>query len=325
MRAVHPSSKRRSWPLVVGVLAALVGGGAGTVGTLWSMGELDLSFFKKKETIPPGAIGIPVSARRIAAFTKVTRDDLIDPQTKAIKAMYLMPEQVPSEALLKLSEIIGQVLDHDKPPGYAFTDADFLPKGTRPGLSAGVPPGKRAITVEASKLGGAQAVRTGDHVDILATQPVDVSKNPRGLFGGAGANPMLSPAVAAKLQKQAIVKVLVQDGVAVTPVTTRMVPITSSSLTRGATTRTKPVQEIVLAVDPSEVSPFSEALAIESDLTCVIRSGRPEESELEESRVTPEAPNPLAAMSWVETIRGDKREWVVAPSNVSPPRMPNAN
>jgi Flp pilus assembly protein CpaB len=315
-------------PVVILLLfMAVVIGGVGTVGTLWALGEIDLPFFKKDESekIPPGAVGIPVSARKILAYSKVTRDDLLDPQTKRIKVMYLMPEQIPAEALQRLPDILGQVLNHEKPPGYAFTDADFLPKGTRPGLAAGVPAGKRAMTIEASKLGGSQAVRPGDHIDVIASMPVDVSKVPKGLLAGGGSSsPLLSPAIAAKMQKQATVRVIVQDGVAVSPVTTRMVPILSASLTRGATTRTKPVQEIVIAIEPSEVSPLSEALAIAADLTCVVRSGRPDDPG--EASVTPDPPNPLTNLSWVETIRGGKREWVVAsPPPIPSPQAPQAN
>lgn len=309
------------------VMLALVVGGVGTVCTLWALGEIELPFLnrEKQPKVPPGAVAIPVSARRIAAYSKVTRDDLIDVQAKSIKTIYLMPEQVPPGALLRLSEIVGQVLNHDKPPGYAFTVADFLPKGTRPGLAAGVPPGKRALTIEANKIAGAQALRPGDHLDVVSSSPLDLSKSSQGLLGGRGGNPLVSPAVASKLQKQAIVRVLVNDGVAVTPVTTRMVPITSSSLTRGATTRTRPVQEIVIAVDPAEVAALSEALAIDAELNCLVRSGRPDDPG--ESSITPDPPNPLSTLSWVETIKGDKREWVVAPpqSTHSAPRAPNAN
>ena len=41
------------------------------------------------------------------------------------------------------SQITGRVVDHEKPPRYPFTELDFLPKGTRPGLVAVIPPGKR--------------------------------------------------------------------------------------------------------------------------------------------------------------------------------------
>jgi len=55
------------------------------------------------------------------------------------------------------------------------------------------------------------------------------------------------------------------------------VPTTSTSLTRGTTTRTLPVQEMVIALEPDEVAPFMEALSVEAQITCLARSGRPDD------------------------------------------------
>ena len=62
---------------------------------------------------------------------------------------------------------------HDKAPGFVFTERDFLPKGTLPGLVAGIPPGKRALTLDAGKLRGIDLLQIGDHLDLLAAVPVD--------------------------------------------------------------------------------------------------------------------------------------------------------
>ena len=59
-----------------------------------------------------------------------------------------------------------------KPAGEPFIEADFLPKGTLPGVVAGIPPGKRALTLEAGKLKGVDKLQAGDHLDILAAVPV---------------------------------------------------------------------------------------------------------------------------------------------------------
>ena len=92
--------------------------------------------------------------------------------------------------------------------------------------------------------------------------------------GRLGTNVVATPDMAF-LPKRSLVRPLVQDGVVVTPVRIRNVPISSSSLTQGMTTRTMPVQEIVLAVDPEEVAPLAEAMDLKYEITCVARSGRP--------------------------------------------------
>jgi hypothetical protein len=75
--------------------------------------------------------------------------------------------------------------------------------------------------------------------------------------------------------KCSLVRPLVQNGIVVTPVKVRNVPITSSSLTQGTITRTRPVHEIVLAVAPEEVGLLAEAMDLKYEITCVTRSGRP--------------------------------------------------
>src|SRR5689334_16322949 len=125
------------------LLFALVVGGAGTVGTLQATGQIDLPFFRR----PPantheGEIAVPISAADIPAYTMITRDHLLDGETGALKVLWMKKENVRAEMLTDISKIIGRVVNHEKQPGYAFRATDFLPEGTRPGLVAGIPPGK---------------------------------------------------------------------------------------------------------------------------------------------------------------------------------------
>ena len=47
----------------------------------------------------------------------------------------------------------------------------FSPRAPSPGVAGGTPQGKRAITLDASKLKGVDDLREGDHVDLLASIP----------------------------------------------------------------------------------------------------------------------------------------------------------
>ena len=69
--------------------------------------------------------------------------------------------------------MIGRVVNHEKQANYAFRETDFLPPGTRPGMVAGIPPGKRSYTLEVTKIKGIQSLKAGDRFDLLATLPVD--------------------------------------------------------------------------------------------------------------------------------------------------------
>ncbi len=278
MRAIKPNMRHRSpWRTVLLALLAVVVGGAGTVAALAYFNVIDrekLAFWRAKETsIPADCIPVPLTARLIPAYTTVTRDYMMNPKTAQWVLVYKRRKAVPKEVVTEISKILGRVTGVEKPAGYAFTESDFLPEGTRPGVVGGTPQGKRAITLDASKLKGAHDLSAGDHVDLLASVSVDMPG--AGHSGGRLGNNVVATPDTAFLPKRSLVRPLVQDGVVVTPVRIRNVPISSSSLTQGTTMRTMPVQEIVLAVDPKEVALLAEAMDLKYEITCVARSGRP--------------------------------------------------
>lgn len=221
-----------------------------------------------------GKIAVPVSAVDIPAYTKIRREHMWDSKRGRFTTVLLDKEDVPESVFGDFSEIVGRVLDHEKPAGYVFTEDDFYPKGTREGLVAGIPPNKMMLLVAANKVKGLFGLRPGDRFDIVRTIPVDakggaLSKNAAGPYGDQISFAMRL----SNWDKQAEVRVVVRDGVIVTPVKTRAKPTSSQSLTRGAVSRTVPIQEIYIAVSPEEAAPLSEAMAVGADVRAVIRSG----------------------------------------------------
>jgi hypothetical protein len=125
------------------------------------------------------------------------------------------------------------------------------------------------------------------------------------------------------------VRVIVQSAVIVEPMALRGVPTTQTSLTDGAATRTRPVQEVVIAVEPHEVALLTEAMAVDATLTTIPRSGRPDDpadsttpdlrpsspfstsgdSDFD-SRLSPDEGDDFAV---VETIMGQKRSLTAVP------------
>ena len=75
-----------------------------------------------------------------------------------------------------------------------------------------------------------------------------------------------------------------------------------------------PVEEVVIAVDPAEVAPVTQALATDVDVMCVVRSGRPGDPEADTE--TPGA-DPLADITTIDTLSGSKREYVSLPQHNS--------
>ncbi len=286
----------------------------------------------------PGTVRVLVSGRTIPAYTKLTRDDLWSPERGSWAHTDIEEEVVESAGVfVDAGDIIGRVLKREKKPGYVFTERDFLPEGTRPGFSAGIPPGKRALRVEVDRVAGIVGLLPGDRFDIVSAVELE-PQLPRAAVPYIGPyKDRMESQRSLRAGRVAKVRALVQNGVVVSPLETRAVPITSSSLTSGRTTRTIPVQEMVIAMDPEEVAPFMEAIAIEADLQCLARSGHPEDPA---DSVTPSSdPQPTGWESWplpggpvggdggtgaaplrvVESIDGDGRSMVPVPAGRGEP------
>ena len=116
-------------------------------------------------------------------------------------------------------------------------------------------------------------LKEGDHIDLQASISVDMPGTGQGRLrrGGQRHGADAGRAAAEKARSR---QAPGADGVVVSPVTTRLVPIMSSSVMNGATMKNMRVQEIVLAVAPAEVAPLEEAMDMKYQITCVLRSGR---------------------------------------------------
>jgi len=325
-------------PLALGGAALLA---AAVVGVLWATGVLG-GEPKGRKGPRPGQVAVILAPRDLPAYTRLTRDELVDPSTGTFRTVYLDAEQIPEGMLRTVDALFGRVLKGPKRANYAFFESEMLPEGTRGGLVGGIPPGKRALRIDASRMPGLFDLEIGDRFDLLATRTVDDVEDTvrerldqeeailRSIYGGAAGGvprPLPGTLVAPWEREQAAVEVLVEDGVVVKGVHVREVPTTSTSLTSGTRTRTIPVQEAVLAVDADEVAPLMEALALEVALVCVPRSGQPDEAGAEKPIAgrTPEIPDPRAGddaaragpdvpdVTFVETVTGDRRQYRVVP------------
>lgn len=271
---------RRSWVgtlfLVVGVL--LITGG-GVFGSLWAAGYIQ---FGPQEPSREGQIAFPATAQPIPAFTRISREHLINPQTNDLHVIWL-PEHLVSEKMIRdLGQLIGRVAAHDINPNAVLTESNLMPKGTRPGLTAGVPPGKRSMTLDASRVPGLESLRRGDVFDLLTALPVRDETEPDSnveygvLLGGIKPPDMR----AGRLQRQSGVKVLVRGGVMVAHTKGK-----EQSTEGGAALVVPPAGnrrsqqlsvDATIAIDPQEVMPLTEALGLDVPIYCVAHSGHPD-------------------------------------------------
>src|SRR5947209_8268548 len=136
MKPIRPPRRSLGPALFLGLLVLV--GLLGIGGTLLALSGV--SFFKRPASEPSheGMVALPVSAKPIPAYTQVTRDYLLDPATGTLKVVYVRPEEAGNTPglITSVDRILYRVVNHDKPAGFDFTETDFLPPGTRPGLVA---------------------------------------------------------------------------------------------------------------------------------------------------------------------------------------------
>lgn len=321
---IDPRRRRpRATPwLIAAVLLLLVVGGllvrlalGHSISVPWFDGPIVLAFGPQpgqaERRRPEGALAVPMSVRQLPIYRKLSREDLIDARSGGFLLTYMTPEQIEATgALANVGQIIGRVLDHDKSPGYVFTERDFLPEGSRPGLVGGVPPGRRAVRVDAGLIDGLFGLNTGDRLDLLTARTIHFDDSTTPALGGVFGAQAQASAAARALSEQARVTTIVDDAVIVQTVQTRLIPVSSNTLTQGLQTRTKPVQEAVLAVRPEQVGALVSALELRQRLICVARTGQPGgEDEAATPNQEPEVPlwgtaGTPTGLRMVETLEG---------------------
>ncbi len=328
------SPRRPGVPSTLGIPTTAIAVVASVVvllAALFAFGVLDLSRFRSNEPSTEGLVAVPTPAAVIPAYTRIRRDHLWD----------RAQQQAGRDLSAAAGGDEGNAGEHHRRPrprarsreraGYVFTETDFLPPGTREGLVGGIPAGKRAIRISADKVEGLYGLLTGDRFDIVATIPISAGRTGGQTFnfGGPYSQEVALQAQLSNWDKQATVRVIVQSAVIVEPMATRGVPTVQTSLTDGAATRTRPVQEVVIAVEPHEVALLTEAMAVDAALTTIPRSGRPDDPvdsttpDLRptspfstagdggvDSRLSPEEGDDFAV---VETIMGQKRALTAVP------------
>lgn len=285
---------RNAFPVFIALVFLSAGGAA----VLWASGI----FNQQKQTISrEGQIAFPALSRSVQAYDAIRREDLLNPQTRQLNVIWLPEAQANPKMLRDLTEIIGRVISRDKQAGFILTEKDFLPKGTRPGISAGIPPGKRSLTIPVEEIPGLELLRQGDQFDLLAVlpekeQPISNIEQ-AALMGGIKPPDTRS----GQLAKQSGSKSLVVGGtmIALSQGTKRSTDGAKGLVapTTGNRNAKKPQMMAVIAIDPVEVAPLTEAIGLELNLYCVARSGHPEDTPAEQQAQSLEGLVPVVTLS----------------------------
>lgn len=322
---------RPRFPMVtVTVIFLLLIGVGVALGHLLTGGEIPIPFTDPPRTFalksddaensdaPEGKISVPTSGRALKALAAVVPEDLMaDRETLRKSVVYLSPEQAKRlEVITDLRKIVGRVLKRDKAQGKVFRESDFAPRGTRPGITAGTPAGKVAQRIDVSRIPSLYGLKQGDRFDLVATLSVGRDSVAQiAKLGGTYGDRLALEARMQNLDKQAVVQVVVRNGLVVQGAKLRMIPVARASVQRGAGVQEKPVEEVVIALGPDEVPFLNQALAVGAEITCLAHSGLAKASE--DKGATTSDWNPWrqigadgsggGGVAFVETIRGDKK------------------
>ena len=326
--------------VVFSTLGLLLIGIGGTLGTLVALGHLELPWIRKPvvgAAVPAkpietheGEVACVVLGRPLKAYGKVARDDLADPKNGGLAVVWMPREAVDPNWLREPGQVIGRVLGRDKAPGYIFTEKDFLPLGTREGVTAGIPSGKMALSVRTEQVAGLHVLKPGDRFDLLAAVPIDLKEQLPQLQLGLGNDALEGrDQVLGHLQRQATTQVVVENGVLVsmTPTgsaATNVAPPSKSlaeKITRPAGSEgavaaatSSASFEAVIAVGPQEIVPLTKSLHLGHGVTCIARSGRPDEAPPANSHASsaavkiPEDESPLKHLAVIERIDSQGRK-----------------
>ena len=310
-RRIQKRKRRFSWSglLLPGALIVLSVLGLGLLAS--SMGWFSEGRVVQRGA-PPGTLAIPAAAVPIPAYTRVKLEHLVNPRTGDLHAVYLPEGSILPETFVDAREIIGRVVRSDKLAGQLFSQNDFFPPGTREGIVAGIPAGKRAMRIDARKVNGIVGLSRGDRFDLVAT--LDLRRS-------GGANPVVVQGATQSnlgaLGSSVQSSLVVEDGAVVQPLQTRSVAGRSNQV----------VEEMVIAVASDEVELLTKALHSGARVDCVPRSGRPtDEAETKRPSVAR-----ARGVNVVETISGGSRTAVAVPSggavvlSPAPNRMTEAN
>jgi hypothetical protein len=246
----------------------------------------------------------------------MTWDLLINPSTGMAVTEAKDVESLKKRGIIPMefSEIRDRVLAREKPVGAVFTEADFFPKGTLPGMQSLIPLGYRAVTVTPGKLKGSRTLAYNNHIDIIAAQAYE-EKDANGAIDPIMHRP-LPKGSSLENFRRARQEIVARDAIVITPATVEEIPTTKNDPHMRPVPA--PIEEMVIAVKISEVAGLEAAIADGSLLFADLRSGLPVTPDKNEPElILPEPPPQLTFVgpTRIETVKGRKHDVATVPSD----------
>ncbi len=301
--SIMPARRRpsRPSPFTNLFIAIAVLGGVGL------MGYAAASYFGWFKSAPivaakpsrEGMVAVPRSLVNLKAYEQVQREDIYDLAKGEDSYFWLPKAQVEANPdwILRVDDVIGRVMAKDKRADFVFSEKDFLPKGSRTGLAAGVPEGKQGFFIQSGQVLGLRLLKMGDKFDLMASLPEE-SANAGAEYG------LLMGGIKVRGNKPIPlngVRLLVQGGTVVAltdgrDMTTQGGMEFGQTDARGRVTNDSKNEQIAIAIDPEEVVPLTQALGAKQTIHAVARSGRQTEQVDRGNELEGLVPFPAAAV-----------------------------
>ena len=229
-----------------------------------------------------GKVPIAIAQNDLKAFETLESEDVVNPALPEEDSYAWVgraffeehPEWVfPDGRQISADDIIGRVLSRDIKAGSPFEVADFLPEGSRTGITGGIPTGKQGFFLDSQDIPGLRFLKKGDRFDLLAN-PAENEEIPTIEYG------ILLGGIKARAGKPLPlngVQILVQDAELIALATN------SRMTTRGGLTLSTEnsrvaadikQERVMIAIDPLEAIPLTKALGDKSRIHMVTRSGQ---------------------------------------------------
>ncbi len=119
-----------------------------------------------------GWIPVPVTARDVKPFERLKVEDFVDPSTGRLRVFYFPPDKVGEAWVTDLADVLDRVISKPLDSGRVVNRSVLLPEGTRPGVSAGIPPGWTAIQLTSLQVRGLAIANELDHIELVAARPI---------------------------------------------------------------------------------------------------------------------------------------------------------
>lgn len=260
---------------------------------------------------PTGQIAVPVAADDLRVGERIS--------SNRFKVTFMSPEDVPYDAVLNPKQILGHFSVRPILASSPFREGDLSQDGAHKGFSGFTKPGKRIVSIGASKFPGVlETLNVGDKIDLLSIEsnsqsgakskaPVSAAQLSNVSIEGGGDQPGDKKAIAKRLElKNGVQDLSTQSNVTATIIAENVevmfVPKSKVQLAR----QQKETDFVVLQMSPEDAHVTTLAAASGNTMRVVFRPFNDDSrlTPVQDVKVTTRMPRPSKDPENITIING---------------------